>query len=87
MSRSQITGFSLPVFPYFVRAKSCLHAMALNKTKLSAGVHCRKPSLNRTDVAKSAVVLHWQGTNSSLKPVLISNSDGVSGFHVSHGLI
>ncbi|KAF8466066.1 hypothetical protein DFH94DRAFT_347603 [Russula ochroleuca] len=35
------------------------------------------PSLNRTDVAESAVVLHWQGTDSSLKPVLISNSDAV----------
>jgi len=35
------------------------------------------PSLNRTDVAHSAVVLHWQGTDSSLKPVLISNSDAV----------
>jgi len=35
------------------------------------------PSLNRTDVAESAVVLHWQGTDRSLKPVLISNSDAV----------
>jgi hypothetical protein len=35
------------------------------------------PSLNRTDVAESAVVLHWQGTDSSLKPVLITNSDAV----------
>jgi hypothetical protein len=35
------------------------------------------PSLNRTDIAGSAVVLHWQGTDSSLKPVLISNSDAV----------
>jgi hypothetical protein len=29
-------------------------------------------------VAESAVVLHWQGTDSSLKPVLITNSDGMS---------
>jgi len=35
------------------------------------------PSLNRTDVAESAVVLHWQGTDSSLKPVLITNNDAV----------
>jgi len=34
-------------------------------------------SLNRTDVAESAVVLHWQGTDSNLQPVLISNSDAV----------
>ncbi|KAF8466067.1 hypothetical protein DFH94DRAFT_781616 [Russula ochroleuca] len=46
-------------------------------TKLSAGFHSRNPSLNRTDIAGSAVVLHWQGTDSSLKPVLISNSDAV----------
>lgn len=31
------------------------------------------------DVAESAVVLHWQGSDSSLKPVLITNSDGMSG--------
>ena len=42
----------------------------------------RNPSLNRTDVAESAVVLHWQGTDSSLKPILVSNSDGVSGVYV-----
>jgi hypothetical protein len=29
-------------------------------------------------VAESAVVLHWQGTDSSLKPVLVTNSDGMS---------
>ncbi len=29
-------------------------------------------------VGESAVVLQWQGTDSSLKPVLITNSDGVS---------
>lgn len=44
--------------------------------------HSRDPSLNRTDVADSAVVLHWQGTDSSLKPVLITNSDGMSGVSV-----
>jgi hypothetical protein len=33
-------------------------------------------------VAESAVVLHWQGTDSSLKPVLITNSDGMSGVSV-----
>jgi hypothetical protein len=35
------------------------------------------PSLNGTYVAESAVVLHWQGTDSSLQPVLITNSDAV----------
>jgi len=35
------------------------------------------PSLIRTDVAESAVVLHWQGTDSGLKPVLVTNSDAV----------
>jgi len=35
------------------------------------------PSVDRMDVAESAVVLHWQGTDSSLKPVLITNSDAV----------
>lgn len=33
-------------------------------------------------MAGSAVVLHWQGTDSSLKPVLITNSDGMSGVFV-----
>lgn len=33
-------------------------------------------------MAESAVVLHWQGTDSSLKPVLITNSDGMSGLSV-----
>jgi len=32
-------------------------------------------SLNRTNIAESAVVLHWPGTDSGLKPVLITNSD------------
>jgi hypothetical protein len=41
-----------------------------------------RPSLNRMDVAESAVVLHWQGTDSSLKPALITNSDGMSGVSV-----
>jgi len=35
------------------------------------------PSLNHTDVGESAVVLHWQGIDSSLQPVLITNSDAV----------
>jgi len=34
-------------------------------------------SLHRTDVGESAVVLYWQGTDSSLKPVLVTNSDAV----------
>ncbi|KAH9976980.1 hypothetical protein BJV74DRAFT_158114 [Russula compacta] len=34
-------------------------------------------SLNSTYVAESAVILHWQGTDSNLKPVLITNSDAV----------
>jgi hypothetical protein len=41
-------------------------------------------SLNRTDVAKSAVVLHWQGTDSTLKPVLITNSDAVLDIKAPH---
>lgn len=44
--------------------------------------HFRDPSVNRTNVAESAVVLHWQGTDSSLKPVLITNNDGMSGVSV-----
>ncbi|KAI0268555.1 hypothetical protein BGY98DRAFT_333815 [Russula aff. rugulosa BPL654] len=46
---------------------------------LSSGLSlfCADPSLNGTYVAESAVVLHWQGTDSSLKPVLITNSDAV----------
>lgn len=29
-------------------------------------------------MGESALVLHWQGTNNDLKPVLITNSDGMS---------
>ena len=42
-------------------------------------INYRDLSLNRTDIAESAVVLHWPGTDSGLKPVLITNSDGASG--------
>jgi len=34
-------------------------------------------SLNRTDITESALVLHWPGTDSGLKPVLITNSDAL----------
>ncbi|KAH9979586.1 hypothetical protein BGW80DRAFT_1248892 [Lactifluus volemus] len=34
-------------------------------------------SLHWTYVGQSAVILHWQGTDHGLKPVLISNSDDV----------
>ncbi|KAI9450970.1 hypothetical protein F5148DRAFT_1240857 [Russula earlei] len=34
-------------------------------------------SLNRTDVTPSAVVLHWQGTDRGLNPVLVTNSDAI----------
>ncbi|KAI0284450.1 hypothetical protein BC826DRAFT_1109727 [Russula brevipes] len=35
--------------------------------------------LNRSHVGQSALVLHWQGTDSNLKPVLITNNDAVLG--------
>ena len=70
----------LRAFPLLcVRARTFSHGLG---TTLSAHLHSRVPSLNRTDVAESAVVLHWQGTDSSLQPVLITNSDGMSGVFV-----
>ena len=33
-------------------------------------------------MGESAVVIHWQGTDSKLKPVLVTNSDGMSGVSV-----
>jgi hypothetical protein len=38
----------------------------------------RNFSLHWTYVGQSAVVLHWQGTDRSLNPMLITNSDGLS---------
>ncbi len=72
-------SFLLRTFPLLcVRSRTFTHGLA----ELSARLHFRDLSLNRTDVAESAVVLHWQGTDSSLQPVLISNSDGVSALSV-----
>ena len=59
----------------------CEHLLCIDAqlTRLSAHDHARHLSLNSTYVAESAVVLHWQGTDNNLKPVLTTNSDGVSG--------
>jgi len=35
------------------------------------------PSVQHTLIGNSAIVLHWQGTDSSLKPVLVTNTDAV----------
>lgn len=40
--------------------------------------HYRNPSVHHALVGDSAVVLHWQGTDSNMKPMLITNSDGMS---------
>jgi hypothetical protein len=38
-------------------------------------------SLEWADVSESAIVLHWQGSDSKLKPVIIANTDGLSHSH------
>lgn len=38
----------------------------------------RESSLQWTNVSQSAIVLHWQGSDSKLKPVIITNADGLS---------
>jgi hypothetical protein len=49
----------------------------VNRTRCYIFYH-RNPSVRHTLVGDSAIVLHWQGTDSSLKPVLITNTDGMS---------
>ena len=38
----------------------------------------RESSLQWTDVSQSAIVLHWQGADSKLKPTLIATTEGLS---------
>lgn len=38
----------------------------------------RASSLQWTDVSQSAIVLHWQGADSKLRPVIITNTEGLS---------
>jgi len=40
-------------------------------------LHYRNPSVQPVLVGDSALVIHWQGTNSDLKPVLVANGHAV----------
>ena len=51
--------------------RSCLVPPEYGRILAEHAIVCR-PSLDRMDVAESAVVLHWQGTDSNLKPVLVT---------------
>src|SRR6266852_3558918 len=57
-------GSAAPLVP-----GSCLVPPEYGRILVEYAIVCR-PSLDHMDVAESAVVLHWQGTDSSLKPVL-----------------
>ena len=57
-------GSAAPLIPSL-----CLVPSEYGHILVEHAIVCR-PSLDRMDVVESAVVLHWQGTDSSLKPVL-----------------
>jgi hypothetical protein len=57
---------------------SYLARIIFDKTERCITSNYRNPFLGYALVGESALVLRWQGTNSDLKPVLVTNSHGVS---------